>query len=225
MRLVTGVAMAVAALVVVPTVASAQAGRTQVNEGNRLYAEGRFDEAHEKYLEALRDSPDSPLALFNDGNALYQTEEFQRALDAYRQAIESGDPGLAAPAWYNLGNALYRQQSLEESLEAYKQALRADPADFDYKHNLERVLEQLQQQEQQQQQDGEGDPDDENEDQNQDQDQQQEQGQGEKNFAPEERRGLSQAYFNCRVGSITVYKRPRQHAQTGGEEEVPKRDL
>jgi Ca-activated chloride channel family protein len=152
----TGIAAALLASLVAlaPGVAFAQKGRAEVNQGNKLYSEGRFEEAHEKYLEALRNAPDSPLIRFNEGNALYQTEEFQRALDAYREAIESGAPDLVSKGWYNLGNALYRQQQLQEALEAYKQSLRADPSDADAKHNLERVLEQLQQQQQQQQQQG-----------------------------------------------------------------------
>jgi tetratricopeptide (TPR) repeat protein len=75
-------------------------------------------------------------------------------MEAYERAIESGDPELASAAWYNLGNALYRGQQLQQSLEAYKQALRMNPSDPDAKHNLERVLEQMQQQDQQQQQGG-----------------------------------------------------------------------
>ncbi len=174
----------------VPRGLAAQRGRAELNEGNRLYEEGRFEEAHEKYLEALRDAPESPLARFNDGNALYQTEEYRRALEAYRQAIEvgnasgtpSGNPSLAGPAWYNLGNALYREGQFQESLDAFKQALRIDPGEDDYKHNLERALEQLEQQEQQtgdgDSQDQEGDPDQqERDDPEQDQgDQEQEQG-------------------------------------------------
>ena len=76
-------------------------------------------------------------------------------MEAYRRAIESGDPELASAAWYNLGNALYRQQQLERALEAYKQALRLNPRDGDAKHNLERVLDQMQQQQQPQQGDSE----------------------------------------------------------------------
>ena len=145
-----------------PAEARAQAGRAETREGNRLYEEGRFGEAHEKYLEALLEAPDSPVIRFNDGNALYQGEDYESALESFRAAVESGDPELAAAAWYNLGNTLYRQGALPESLEAFKQALRADPADADAKHNLERVLEQMQ--EQQEQQQGNGENDEENED-------------------------------------------------------------
>ncbi len=154
-----------------------QAGRGETREGNRLYGEGRFAEAHEKYLEALLEAPDSPIIRFNDGNALYQGENYESALESFRTAVESGDPQLAAAAWYNLGNTLYRQGALPESLEAFKQALRADPADIDAKHNLERVLEQMQQQQEQQQGDGEneGQPPPEGGEQNQDQQQEQDQ--------------------------------------------------
>jgi Ca-activated chloride channel family protein len=132
-----------------PVGAAAQSARPSVEEGNRLYSEGRFNEAHRKYLEALLEDPESPLILFNDGSALYRDQDFRDAQQRFQEALESGDPALRNAAWYNLGNALYRQQRFKESLEAYKEALRANPSDTDAKHNLERVLEQLQQQEQQ----------------------------------------------------------------------------
>ncbi len=167
-------ALAGLAIVLSPALAAAQAGRGEVEAGNRLYAEGRFDEAHEQYLEALRAAPDSPVVPFNNGNALYRTDEFQRAMEAYQVAAESGDPAVEAQAWYNLGNALYRQQQLQPALEAYKQALRRNPADVDAKHNLELTLEQLQEQEQQQQQQQSPDQQDENDDENQENQQDQE---------------------------------------------------
>ena len=174
------VVMTVALLaIVIPAGASAQAGRDRVREGNRLYAEGRFAEAHQMYLEAMAEAPDSPVIPFNDGNALYQDADYQRALEAYQRSIETGDPALASAAWYNLGNVLYRQQQLEQSLEAYKQALRLDPSDPDAKHNLERVLEQMQQEQEQEQDDG--DQESQDDDQEQDGEQQQDQQDQEQN--------------------------------------------
>ncbi|MGW8265139.1 MAG: tetratricopeptide repeat protein [Longimicrobiales bacterium] len=143
-------ALLLAASVLVPAPLAAQDARTRVEEGNRLYAEGRFEEAHEKYLEALLSDPEAPLIRFNDGNALYQNQDYQRAMERFAEALESEDPAIRSSAWYNLGNALYRRQQLRESLEAFKQALMADPSDADAKHNLERVLEQLQEQQEQQ---------------------------------------------------------------------------
>jgi tetratricopeptide (TPR) repeat protein len=156
--------VAVLACLALPSIAAAQPGRGAVDAGNRLYDEGRYEEAHEQYLEALRQAPDSPIVPFNDGNALYRTEELQRAMESYRRAVESGDPRIEAQAWYNLGNALYKQQQLEPALEAYKEALRRNPADTDAKHNFEVTLEQLQQQ-QQQESDDQQDENDEGRDQ------------------------------------------------------------
>ena len=165
MRVSLAAAAALAAAVAVsPPPAAAQPGRSDVQEGNRLYREGRYDEAHQMYLEALRAAPDSPVIRFNDANALYQTDEFARAADAYRGALEADEAQeadgrvLDARAWYNLGNALYRQQQVEDALEAYKEALRRNPGDADAKHNLEVALERLRQQERRRQSDG-SDPD------------------------------------------------------------------
>ena len=169
-RLVRFLAVVAILLACVPESGHAQAGRSQVEEGNRLYEEGRFPEAHEKYLEGAAAAPESGLIRFNDGNALYKGGDYQRAVEAYERAIETGDPTLAGSAWYNLGNSFYRQQELEESLQAYKQALRMRPTDVDAKHNLERVLEQMKQQEQQQeQQQGDGEQNQDEQDEEQDQ--------------------------------------------------------
>lgn len=189
-------AVTVLATALGPSEALAQRGRSEVKEGNRLYSEGRYDEAHEKYLEALRAAPNSPLIRFNDGNALYRSQEFQRALAAYREAIESGDPALESKAWYNLGNAFYRHQKLPEALDAYKQALRSDPTDEDAKHNLELLLELLEQQQQQQEQQDQGQGEDESagegegagEDEAKGEDQQQSQGEEGEQQAEEEQK-------------------------------------
>ncbi len=147
----------------------AQEGRKQVEEGNRLYGEGRFGEAHERYVEALRRNPDSYLIRFNEGNALYQSQEYQRALEAYGAVTEAGIQDLDASAWYNLGNTLVQQEQLPQALEAYKQALRRNPADWDAKHNLEVVLERMQQDQQDQPQDQDQQDQDQNQEDNPDQ--------------------------------------------------------
>jgi Ca-activated chloride channel family protein len=172
-----GASLILAAGILLPAPLVAQNARAQVEEGNRLYEEGQFEEAHEKYLEALLADPESPLIRFNDGNALYRNQDYQRAMERFAEALESEDPAIRSSAWYNLGNALYRQQKLQESLEAFKQSLLADPSDADAKHNLERVLQQLQQQQQQQQQSGQN-QEDQQQQQNQSQEDRDQQGQG-----------------------------------------------
>ncbi|MGD8602919.1 MAG: hypothetical protein PVF19_16315, partial [Gemmatimonadota bacterium] len=50
-RLVSAGSLLIGILLVGVAPVAAQAGRSQVREGNRLYEDGRFEEAHEKYLE------------------------------------------------------------------------------------------------------------------------------------------------------------------------------
>lgn len=166
LRLIPWILLGCAAPLFAPRDATAQGSRGAVRDGNRLFEEGRFAEARQRYLDALREDPNSSIIRFNEGNALYESAEFQQALESYQQAIASGDRSLQADAWYNLGNAMYRQQMFQESAEAYRQALRLDPSDRDAKHNLEWVLKQMQEQQNQQ--------NDQQQDQNQDQNEEQE---------------------------------------------------
>ncbi|MDZ7266385.1 MAG: tetratricopeptide repeat protein [candidate division KSB1 bacterium] len=158
------------------------AGRRQVLEGNRLYAEGKYDQANDRYRDAEIDNPSSPIVKFNIGDALYQKRNYEAALQAFQEAIQkSDDPRLQAESYYNLGNTLYRLNKWPESILAYQQALKLNPNDADAKYNLEYVRAKLkqhaqkqppqqQQQQQQQQEPQQG---------QQNQDQQKQQGQEE----------------------------------------------
>ncbi len=191
--------------------AGAQEGRREIDAGNRLYEEGRYQEAHARYLEALAKVPGLPLARYNEGNALYRSGEFQRAMEAFREAAEAADPEWRSQAWYNLGNAFMRQQQLDAAAQAYKEGLRLDPGDLDAKHNLELALRRMEQPQEPQGGGGEGDNDQDQEqnqdqsqsqdqEQNQDQDQSQDQGEnqdqngqdGERQDSPDEGGGEDQ---------------------------------
>ena len=126
----------------------------EVAEGNRLYAEGKFEEALNAYHRAAQDEPDSPRIFFNLGDALYRLGRHRESDDLFRKVgrARESSPALAAGAWYNLGNSLLEQENLEESLQAYRRAIEADPADLDAKYNYEVALLRQQQQQQQQQQ-------------------------------------------------------------------------
>lgn len=151
-------------------------------EGNRLFAEGKFDEAAARYNEALIDQPDSPLLRFNLGATAYRQGKFEDALAAFEKVpLSEDEPGRRARTAYNQGNTLFRlgeateqsdpKKTMEhwaQSLVAYRRAMRADPADPDPKFNhelVEKRLEELQKKLEEQKKDQE----------QQNQDQQQEQ--------------------------------------------------
>ncbi len=137
----------------------AQAGRRQVEEGNRLFQEGKFQEALEKYRQAQQENPDSPIIRHNLGDARYKNQQYEEAAGDFGGNLQSPSPDLKARSYYNLGNALFRQGKLEESVKAYQDALRSNPADQDAKFNLELAMEKLKQQQQQKDQQKSGSDD------------------------------------------------------------------
>lgn len=125
----------------------------RAREGNRLYADGKYDEAATRYNEALVDAPDSPLLHFNLGDVAYRQGKFDDAVKAFGQ-VPAGDADSARTARvaYNIGNAKFRLGEAAESsdpkaalglwaeaLAAYRRALGADPEDDDARVNHELV--------------------------------------------------------------------------------------
>ncbi len=114
-------------------------------EGNQYYKKGQIGKAKNKYLNALKDQPQSPEIAFNLGNAYYKEESLKESLDSYKSAAKNeASPFLQSKAFYNLGNGLFRQKELDKASEFYKQALRLNPKDEDAKYNLELLMKEQQ---------------------------------------------------------------------------------
>ncbi|MBN2030336.1 tetratricopeptide repeat protein [bacterium] len=126
-----------------PVYVNAQAERKKVAEGNRLYSEEKYDEANNKYQDALLENPTSLPVLFNVGNVLYKKNDYEKALESYQKVLNTDDPLFQSQAYYNIGNTLYRSGNLAESILAYEQALKLNPEDQDAKYNLEFVRNKL----------------------------------------------------------------------------------
>lgn len=125
--------------VLVPALAFAQAGRKRLLEGNRLFAQGKYEAAADKYRDALNQDPLSPVIHFNLGNTSYKRQKYEDALKEYDKALNSPDLRTQAKSYYNVGNTLFRMGKLPESILAYQKALELDPEDVDAKYNLEYV--------------------------------------------------------------------------------------
>ena len=76
----------------------------QVNVGNALEEEGRFDEAIRAYRKALESDPERATARYNLGNALMKKGLYAEAAQAYERVLDRQSEN--APAHKNLGIAL-----------------------------------------------------------------------------------------------------------------------
>jgi Ca-activated chloride channel homolog len=139
-----------------PIPAAAQETKA-IRSGNKLYKQGKIDQALPEYQKALQQNPKNPIANYNLGNARYRKNEFAEAEKSYTEATANAPANdFRQKALYNKGVALIKQQKLQESIDTWKNALRLNPADEDTRINLQKALTELrrqnQQKEQQQQQ-------------------------------------------------------------------------
>jgi tetratricopeptide (TPR) repeat protein len=96
-----------------------------IEEGHVLEAEGRLDEAMQRYLDAIHLAPNPARAHLNRGNILLLQGDLNGALDAFRTAIKH-QPDYAG-AYYNIGNALLNDGKLDEAAASYRRALEIQP--------------------------------------------------------------------------------------------------
>jgi tetratricopeptide (TPR) repeat protein len=134
-----------------------------VSSGNKLYAEGKYEEALAEYLKAKAADPARSEADYNAGVAQFKTGRFKESSGAFERALGSGKAQLKGSAVYNRSAALYAggvsameagdikeaMPMLKASAEGYKAALKEKPSDGDIRHNLELALEKLKQIEEQ----------------------------------------------------------------------------
>ncbi len=145
--------------------ANAASVASRNRQGNRLYAEGKYQEAEKAYLEAQAAEPSRPELIYNLGNTLLRQKKYDQAVQALNQAVGKGNRGLQGNAWYNLGNALFETGKYRNAADAYVQTLRINPADHEAKQNLELALRKLQEQQKQQAAGGDRNPQQQNQDQ------------------------------------------------------------
>lgn len=164
--------------------------RNYITEGNKLYNEGRYRAAMQKYQQALNMNPSSAAGRYNLGLSQIRlgsnpSDTTQAAKDMLKKGCESMEqvaklggqkPNLASRANYNLGNVAFNSEDFSNALNYYKQALRLNPDDAAAKRNLRITQLKLQDQNQDKDKDQNKDQNEdqnENKDQNKDQEQKQ----------------------------------------------------
>jgi tetratricopeptide (TPR) repeat protein len=107
---------------------------TEHNLGSALQAEGRIDDAIERYRKAVAIKPDYAPAYSNLGSALLSKGDAAGAIGAYQQAL-SIDPNFS-DAHFNLGNALMREGDPVRAIPHFRRVLSNAPDSIDARTNL-----------------------------------------------------------------------------------------
>jgi Ca-activated chloride channel homolog len=137
-------------------------GIGDLERGNRMYREGRYDEAVHAYQRVLEAGKATPQLHYNLGTALLALGRFDEAGQHFRAALNDVDPELRQRAFYNMGNRFLQEargdsdlarqgQLLDAAIEAYRRTLRLAPGDAQAKWNLELALRERDENEEQQQ--------------------------------------------------------------------------
>ena len=98
---------------------------SQFNVGVGLAAQGKIDDAIERYRIALGLRPGYAHALNNLGNAMLAKGQWEDAVQYYRQALQS-EPD-APDIHFNLASVLVKLNRLDEAVEHLNKSLQAEP--------------------------------------------------------------------------------------------------
>ena len=109
-----------------------------IEKGNRLWEEGKLEEAQQRFEEAVKADPKSIDALMKLAGIQVTRLSYSSAIQTYRNVIGL-DPNNAR-AWMGMGMCYLHSGSREMARAAFEEALRAEPG---RKAQLEPVLAQL----------------------------------------------------------------------------------
>ena len=116
----------------------------QMDNGEKLFNEEKFDESLNTFIDTQIEFPENPEVKYNIACTHYKMKNYDEAIKGYLDvAATARNVELEEMALYNIGNTLYRQGKLQEATEYYRKALDLDPKDIDAQQNLEFVLEEI----------------------------------------------------------------------------------
>jgi small glutamine-rich tetratricopeptide repeat-containing protein alpha len=110
-----------------------QRANTLKEEGNECVKASKFNEAIEKYNQAIKLNRD-PVYFCNRAAAYCRLEQYDLAIQDCRTALALDEK--YAKAYGRMGLALSCQNRYDAAIEAYKKALEIDPNNDSYKSNL-----------------------------------------------------------------------------------------
>ena len=117
---------------------SSQDDRKYVRSGNKLFRQGKFEEAATEYKKAYSANKTNPQAIYNLGCAELNLQQDSTAVSLFNEAAKYEHNKIRkAMAYHNIGVVFHTSQQYDAAIEAYKEALRNNPADNETRYNLE----------------------------------------------------------------------------------------
>lgn len=119
---------------------------------DKLYREGRYEEAAKAYSKGDMDHPRDIRYRYNLGCATFQNGQYKEASAAFSSVMKRAqDRDMLFKAVYNLGNTAFKQGDFESAVLHYKKALINNPSSREARCNLELSLRTLKKMKQKQQ--------------------------------------------------------------------------
>jgi len=109
-------------------------GKKELGEANRLFQEGKFEEALAAYGKAAAQSPQDAVIQYNIGVTLMALDRVDEAIGAFKRTIEIQPENI--PALKGLGQIYGKMRLYEESVRFYSQATMISSTDPEAFFNL-----------------------------------------------------------------------------------------
>ncbi len=116
----------------------------ELEQGNQLFNERKFDEALAVYQDFFANNPNVYQILFNIGDVFREKGEFDKANEYYLQAQakarEKADVVLQAKALASLGEVCLRQEKFKEAGDYFTQSIALNPKDEILAYNVAEIF-------------------------------------------------------------------------------------
>ncbi|MBK9295112.1 MAG: hypothetical protein IPM57_11865 [Oligoflexia bacterium] len=116
------------------------------NDGVKSFEQENYNEAFNKFVEALSKAPENALMHFNLANTFHKNKETKKALTELEavEAMGTADDETKYMAMFNAGNMAVEAKDLPKAMDYYQKALKYKPDSKEVKTNIELALKQEQ---------------------------------------------------------------------------------